>query len=173
MENSAENTLDSWRPVLTRVSGGYMIRVNGFPLYQIGLELGAVIEKLGMVTTMRSELLPKLTEARPYLEAAAGRRAWWSDAQSVLPPDSKAAANAVLTAIDSIATKQNAPDLPALDQTEQNTLIGAILWFNNILARDLHWFDLYWVEPKLGYTTTDLLTDATIIFPKGGDLSDG
>jgi hypothetical protein len=36
---------------------------------------------------------------------------------------------------------------------------------NTMLARDLFWFDVYWIAPKFGFNTTALLIDATVIFP--------
>jgi len=141
-----------------------MIRVNGYPLYQLGLQLGGVIERFDSITTTRGELLKKFAEVRPTLEFAGGKPAA-DGSVSVLPADSKAAANGVVTVIDAITNKEGASELPPVDNTEHANLLNALVWFNNILARDLYWLDLYWLRPKLGYTTVELLRDATVIFP--------
>jgi hypothetical protein len=142
-----------------------MMRVNGYPLYQLGLQLGVVIALFDSTRTPRAELLKKLAEARPYLEFAGGKPAA-DGTVSVLPSDSKAAANGLIAVMDAIANKESAPDLPPVDNLEHANLVNALMWFNNILARDLWWFDLYWLQPKLGYATADLLKDATVIFPE-------
>lgn len=142
-----------------------MLRVNGYPLYQLGLQLGMIVERFDSITTTRAELLKKFAEARPYSEFAGGKPAA-DGSVSVLPADSKAAVNGIIAVIDAITNRENASELPPVDNAEHANLLNALLWFNNILARDLWWFDIYWLQPKLGYATADLLKDATVIFPE-------
>jgi hypothetical protein len=111
-------------------------------------------------------MVKKLAEARPSLDFAAGNGPAADGSLSVLPADSKAAANGIIAVIDSIVSAAGAQELPPLDATENARLVNALVWFNNLLARDLYWFDLYWIRPKLGYTTVELLRDATVIFPE-------
>ena len=136
-----------------------MIRINGFPLYQLGAAIGEITDRLANVLSTRDDIVLKLTQGRPYVEFAAQ--------QSYLPIDSKGAANNLIAVADSItsATHPDTPQLPPLTPLEQSNLLGALLNLYTMLARDLAWFDLYWIEPKLGYSTPELLTDASIIFP--------
>jgi hypothetical protein len=84
-----------------------MMRVNGYPVYQLGLQLGVVIALFDSTLTTRAALLKKLAEARPYLEFAGGKPAA-DGTVSVLPSDSKAAANGLIAVMDAIANKENA-----------------------------------------------------------------
>lgn len=135
-----------------------MIRINRFPLYQLGMSMGGLIQRIGQSTTTRADVLSGLAEARMHLDFAANR--------SFLPADSKAAALALLKIGDAITEVQNAAESPALSPSEQGTLVTAIMYLWSMLARDLSWFDLYWIEPKLGYSTPNLLQDARTIFPE-------
>jgi len=135
-----------------------MFRINGFPLYQLGIAIGAATDRLSVVTTLRADFLTKLTEARPYLDFVAQ--------QSYLPIDSRNAAKNVIAVIDGIVQATNVPEIPPLTPLENGNFIFAVVNLYTMLARDLNWFDLYWVAPKLGYSTPELLTDATIVFPE-------
>jgi len=136
-----------------------MIRINGFPLYQLGAAIGEITDRLSNIVSTRDDIVTKLAQGRPYIEFAAR--------QSYLPVDSKGAANNLIAVADSITsnTHPDAPQLPPLTPLEQSNLLGALLNLYTMLARDLAWFDLYWIEPKLGYSTPELLTDASMIFP--------
>ena len=135
-----------------------MLRINGFPLYQLGLAIGQIVEAMSQVTTLRADVVRKLAEGRPYVQFTAE--------QSYLPHRSKESAQSLLATIDNIVNATGVAELPALTPTEQGLLVGVILQLYTTLAQDLARFDLYWIEPKLGYSTAELMADATIVFPE-------
>jgi len=120
--------------------------------------VGQVTEKLNSPLTTRTELVTEIAAARPFVEFAARN--------SYLPIDSRNAALALLGVSDEIVGLAGALELPPLAPMERATFAGALLQLYTMLARDLAWFDLYWIRPKLGYSTTALLTDASVIFPE-------
>jgi hypothetical protein len=137
------------RHTASPAAGGYVIRVNGFPIYQLGLAIGAILDRLDVEIATRSELVKKLGEARVYLEFAAGKNKLPDGTQSILPADSKGAAQGLVETIDAIIGRADAPELPPLSPTENGALISSLFYLYNILYRDLYWFDLL-VAPQAG-----------------------
>lgn len=144
---------NDWRAEFIPVSGGYMIRVNGFPLFNLGVALAIVADRLDSTTATTEEIVKVLGAARQPLEFAA--------TQSILPVDSKNSAQFLLN--NFVLLLEGKVELNAVAKGQ---MLSNLSQFNTILARDLYWMDLYLIEPKLGYNTLALLTDASTIFPK-------
>ena len=75
-----------------------------------------------------------------------------------VPVDSLNALRLVLASIEAVIREPES-------ELQRGALLYSVLEFQTILARDLSWFDLYWIQPKLAYSTPALLVDASSILP--------
>jgi hypothetical protein len=130
-----------------------MIRINGWPLYIAGSAIGLILDRINNPLTSAEDLEKTLSQAKPSLETFL--------ALPFLPVDVKITGRAVL---DRLQPLIDAPD--GTDATAQKGHLNyAIMQFNTMLASSLFWFDLYWLQPKLGLNTTAILNDASVVFP--------
>jgi hypothetical protein len=154
-EISAAN---DWRLELLPVSGGYMIKIDGYPVYELGLNIGPVFYM------MISNANAKLSKAfvSPFLEPAKRSLVGIVSSESYLPDRAKVAATRVLHAIDAILDSENED----VSQEQKQIVVFSIMQMNIEVGAELRAFDLYWIRPKLALNTTVVLDDATKIFPE-------
>lgn len=131
-----------------------MLRVNGFPLFRLAFNLGAVSNRLTQDGS-DEDIRRTLIDCREPLEFGIGT-------DSVLPADSKSQAAIILNLVRPLLDNPTTP----LTTLIRNQIGAAIFQLWTVLAVDLAKFDLYWITPKLGYSTPTLMEDATIIFPE-------
>jgi hypothetical protein len=144
---------------ITPVPGGYMIRIDGFPVYELGFVLGPILR---LMAEEQRPLRRDLFEAHLGAARESLRKITAPAPESYLPPRSKAQAEVVLQVITEILAGTDA----VMSGDHRGRLMFHLVGFNETLASELQSFDLYWVEPKLGYNTSELLTDGTVVFPK-------
>jgi hypothetical protein len=126
-----------------------MIRINGYSVFELALALRPIIDGLGPgrpATDMEQRLGTAKAAIEDFLKLP------------YVPVDSRNALILVLASIKAVVREPS--------NVERGALIYSILQFQTMFARDLSWFDLYWIQPKLGYSTPGLLTDASVIFPE-------
>jgi len=131
-----------------------MIRINGFPLYRLAYTLSRLADKMLDNKADNDDLVTRMIEAKPDLEFSISNA-------SYLPVTSKSHAAPILQKISALLEHPETP----LTTVQKGEVAVAITHFNVILAADLGAFDLYWITPKLAYSTLTLLTDARAIFP--------
>jgi hypothetical protein len=136
-----------------------MIQIDGFPVYELGFTLGPILNVLARVEVpiARAIIDPFLSSAKESLAKNVA-----PPPQSYMPPQSKAQAAVLIQLIDEVLKSTET----VLSGDLRGRLTFHIFRFNEMLAAELNTFDLYWIEPKLGYNTAELLTDGTAIFPK-------
>jgi hypothetical protein len=135
-----------------------MIRINGFPLFRLAWGLGRIGDALLRVAPSQ-EILARLGELRPELTFASGQTAAPNGEVSQLPPNTRALIANFLTRANAIVAAND------IASAERGELVGILFQIDTILAVELAAFDLYLIEPKLGYETAVLLKDGTKIFP--------
>lgn len=133
-----------------------MIRVNGFPVYQLGTNIGLLKTFLYApddctIATMDFALV----QAFGSLDFLAN--------QSILLEPSKAAARGLIERLRQLFNEPDKSRVVLMQERAQ--LLFEIIQFETTLANDLNQLDLYWVEPKLGYSTSVLLTEGDKVFP--------
>jgi hypothetical protein len=145
--------IDALLAKLTPVSGRYMIRINGWPLYIVGSAISLILDRTNNAQTVSEDLQRTLLQGKAALETFI--------ALPYLPVDAKITGGAVLQNVLPLIENPDPPDLVA----KKAALNYSIMQFNTMLASSLFWFDLYWIQPKLGLNTTAIMSDASVVFP--------
>src|SRR5216683_5445730 len=89
---------NDWRVELLPVSGGYMIKIDGYPVSELGLNIGPVFY---LTISNANTKLPKALVS-PFLDAAKRSLVSIVSSESYLPDKAKVAATTALNAIDAI-----------------------------------------------------------------------
>jgi hypothetical protein len=131
-----------------------MIRINGWPLYRLAYTLSKLADVMLQNDATHAQMIRAMVDTKPDLEFSV------SDA-SFLPIQSKMHATPILQKISAHLEDSDT----ALTTVQKSEIAVAITHFNVICAADLGAFDLYWITPKLAYSTVTLLTDARAVFP--------
>jgi hypothetical protein len=141
--------------IVVVVPGGLMIRVRGNSVYQMGGAIAELRNRLGEDKTIE-ELGFALGSAQASLNSLIN--------DSMFPDATRAFASVLIQRIEAlVAEKDHARKLELL---ERGQFIFEIIQFETVFVTDLYQLDLYWVDPKLGYRTTLLLSEADCIFPE-------